>query len=77
MEYLESDKIGIVDLATGEIIEEELEDDLVLEKIGGAGITKYLYDRFADEDPIVLGTGLLTGTLIPGSASGVITAKSP
>ena len=77
MEYLASDKIGIVDLATGEIIEEELEDDLVLEKIGGAGITKYLYDRFEDEDPIVLGTGLLTGTLIPGSASGVITAKSP
>jgi len=77
MEYLTSDKIGIVDLATGEIIEEELEDDWVLEKIGGAGITKFLYDRFEDEDPVVLGTGLLTGTLIPGSASGVITAKSP
>ena len=77
MEYLASDKIVIVDLATREILEEELDEDLVLEKIGGAGITKSLYDRFADEDPIVLGTGLLTGTLVPGSALGIITAKSP
>ena len=77
MEYLASDKIVIVDLATREIIEEELDEDLVLEKIGGAGITKSLYDRFADEDPIVLGTGLLTGTLVPGAALGIMTAKSP
>lgn len=77
MEYLASNKIGIVDLPTGDIAEEELEDDLVLEKIGGAGITRSLYDRFADEDPVVLGTGLLTGTLVPGSALGLITAKSP
>jgi aldehyde:ferredoxin oxidoreductase len=77
MEYLASNKIAIVDLATREIIEEELEDDLVLEKIGGVGITKSLYDRFADEEPVVLGTGLLTGSLVPGSALGVITAKSP
>ncbi|MCF8144502.1 MAG: hypothetical protein K9N21_11345 [Deltaproteobacteria bacterium] len=77
MEYLASGKIAVVDLATREIIEEELDDDLVLEKIGGAGITKSLYDRFADQDPIVLGTGLLTGSLVPGSSLGVITAKSP
>jgi len=77
MEYLASGKIAVVDLATREIIEEELDDDLVLENIGGAGITKSLYDRFADQDPIVLGTGLLTGSLVPGSSLGVITAKSP
>ncbi|MDQ1333864.1 MAG: aldehyde:ferredoxin oxidoreductase [Thermodesulfobacteriota bacterium] len=77
MEYLASNKIAIIDLATRDIIEEELEDDLVLEKIGGVGITKSLYDRFADENPIVLGTGLLTGSLVPGSALSVITAKSP
>jgi len=77
MENLASNKISIVDLATRNIIEEELDDDLVLEKIGGAGITKSLYDRFADEDPIVLGAGLLTGSLVPGSSLGVITAKSP
>lgn len=77
MEYLSSDKIAIVDLKTKEVEEEELYEDIITECIGGVGITKRLYDRFADENPIVLGTGLLTGSFVPGSSLGVITAKSP
>lgn len=77
MEYLSSDKIAIIDLATSQVEMEEISEDLVMERIGGVGITSYLYERFKDEDPIVLGTGLLTGTLVPGSSLGVITAKSP
>jgi aldehyde:ferredoxin oxidoreductase len=77
MEYLSSDKIAIIDLASSEIIEEELEEDFVKERIGGAGITSVLYERFKDEDPIVLGSGLLTGTLVPASALAVMTARSP
>ena len=76
MEYLSSDKIAIIDLTTSEITEEELSEELVGEKIGGAGITTDLYERFREDDPIVLGTGLLTGSLVPSSALGVITAKS-
>jgi len=82
MEYLASDKIVIVDLSTLSITEDELDEDLVLDKIGGAGITRYLYDQHAsahptENGPIVLGSGLLTGTLVPGASSGIITAKSP
>ena len=77
MEYLASDKIAIVDLATRDITEDELDEDLVLDKIGGAGITKHLYDQYASDNPLVLGTGLLTGTLVPGSSLGIMTAKSP
>lgn len=77
MEYLASDKIAVVDLGTRDISEDELDEDLVLEKIGGAGITRHLYDKYAAENPVVLGTGLLTGTLVPGASLGVITAKSP
>ena len=77
MEYLASDKIAIVDLNTGDIAEDELDEDLVLDKIGGAGITKHLYDQHSNGNPIVLGTGLLTGTLVPGSSLGLMTAKSP
>jgi Aldehyde ferredoxin oxidoreductase, N-terminal domain len=77
MEYLASDKIAVVDLSTRNITEDELDEDLVLDKIGGAGITKHLYDQYASDNPIVLGTGLLTGTLVPGASLGVITAKSP
>ncbi len=77
MDYLSADKILIVDLAASETTEDELDEDLVSEKIGGAGMTKHLYEQHEDEDPIVIGTGLLTGTLYPATAAGVITAKSP
>jgi aldehyde:ferredoxin oxidoreductase len=77
MEYLSSNKIAIVDLGTSKIVYEKLDEDLMREKIGGAGITCELYERYQEEDPIILGTGLLTGTLVPASALGMITAKSP
>jgi len=77
MEYLSTNKIAIVDLANSKVSDQELDEDLVKEKMGGAGITTALYEQYQNEDPIVLGTGLLTGTLAPASALGVITAKSP
>ncbi len=77
MEYLSSNKIAIIDLGSSEIIEETLSDDLVKERIGGAGITTFLYQKYEKDDPIVIGSGLLTGTLVPGSALAVMTAKSP
>ncbi len=77
MEYLSADKIAIIDLATKEVDEEELSEDLIMDRIGGIGITTSLYERFEKEDPIVLGTGLLTGSFVPGSSLGIVTAKSP
>jgi aldehyde:ferredoxin oxidoreductase len=67
----------IVDLATGETTQEAIEDDFYLEHLGGAAANLALYEQYRDDDPIILGTGLLTGTLFPGAALGVITAKSP
>ncbi|MEW6140444.1 MAG: aldehyde ferredoxin oxidoreductase N-terminal domain-containing protein [Thermodesulfobacteriota bacterium] len=77
MDYLSSNKILIVDLETGATSEEELDDDLVSKRIGGAGITSSLYETYKDSDPVILGAGLLTGTLFPASALSVISAKSP
>ena len=77
MEYLSTDKILVIDLNAGQVEEDELDESLVEEKIGGIGITRYLYDKYRQDDPIVIGTGLLTGTTYPASASGQITAKSP
>ncbi|MBT3387543.1 MAG: hypothetical protein HN417_06395 [Desulfobacula sp.] len=77
MEYLSTDKILVIDLSTAQIEEDELSESLVEEKIGGIGITNYLYDKYKQDDPIVIGTGLLSGTTYPASASGQITAKSP
>lgn len=77
MEYLSGGKIVIVDLETSAIVEEALDEALVEEKIGGAAVTRHLYEQYAESDPIVIGTGLLTGSLYPAAGSGVITARSP
>lgn len=77
MEYLSSDKVAVIDLASGEVTEDELSEELVAERIGGAGVNAVLYKRHADGDPLVLGAGLLTGTLAPASSLAVLTAKSP
>ncbi len=77
MEYLSTDKILIIDLNTAEIEEHDIDESLVEERIGGIGITRYLYEKYQDDDPIIIGTGLLTGTTYPASAAGQITAKSP
>lgn len=77
MEYLSSDKVAVIDLASGEVSEDELSEELVAQRIGGAGITSALYEQYKDGDPIVLGAGLLTGTLTPASSLAVITAQSP
>ena len=65
MEYLSANKILVVDLSSAEVSDDDLSDELVGEKIGGAAVAKHLYEQHADGDPIVIGTGLLTGTLFP------------
>lgn len=77
MEFLCSDKVAVIDLASGEVSEDELSEELVSQHIGGAGITAALYERYQDQDPLVLGVGLLTGTMTPASSLAVLTAKSP
>jgi aldehyde:ferredoxin oxidoreductase len=77
MEYLSTNKIAIVDLTNSKVSDQELDEDLLKEKIGGAGITMALYEVYKEEGPVILGTGLLTGTLVPASALSIITAKSP
>jgi aldehyde:ferredoxin oxidoreductase len=77
MDNLSSNKIAVIDLTTGQITEESLDEDLVQEKIGGAGINTFLFHKYQADAPIVLGSGLLTGTLVPGAALAVMTAQSP
>lgn len=77
MPYLASDRIAVIDLATGGVEELPLAEDLLAAHIGGAGVNAALYAEHAQGDPLVLGAGLLTGTLLPGSSLGLISGKSP
>lgn len=77
MENLSSGQYVVIDLESKQTEKEYIEEDFFEKNIGGAKANMALFKEYEDEDPIVLGTGLLTGTLVPGSALGIITGKSP
>jgi aldehyde:ferredoxin oxidoreductase len=77
MVYLYSGPIIILNLENGEIEEIELDDDIIRKNIGGAKLNKYLYEKYKDYDPIIFGSGYLTGTLFPGASLGIITGENP
>ncbi|MBU6999068.1 MAG: hypothetical protein HXS41_10150 [Theionarchaea archaeon] len=70
---LYTDLIAVVDLEEGEVEEVDIEEEFIEKNIGGACANTALLAQYPDA--VVLGTGVLTGTLFPGSALGVMTAK--
>jgi len=75
LEFLYNGRILTVDLSLGEAEEEYLEEDLIWSYVGGAAVNSALYQKYEAEDPVIVGTGLLTGTLAPGACLGVVTIK--
>ncbi len=78
-------RIGFVDLSTGEIKEEELEEKIARDFVGGYGLgVRILFERQkAGVDPLgpenILGftTGPLTGTPVPSGSRYMTVCKSP
>ncbi len=68
--------ILIVDLETGETTNEDLELDLMEKCLGGAALNLDLYQKYADRDPVVLGTGLFTATFVPASCLIIIITQA-
>ena len=74
-----------VDLTTRQVTISETPRDLVRKFVGGRGLNMYyLYkylkpgtDALAPENPLILGTGILTGTGAPNSGRHSVTTKSP
>lgn len=74
-----------VDLTTRRVTVSDTPRDLVRKFVGGRGLNMYyLYkylkpgtDALAPENPLILGTGILTGTGAPNSARHSVTTKSP
>lgn len=69
--------ILLVDLTSGETSNEELDLEMVEKYLGGAALNLALYQKYADRDPVVLGTGFFTSTFVPASCLGIATFKSP
>ncbi len=78
-------KILHIDLESKEIKTTPLPEEYIKKFLGGYGINNRLFwdfqqpntDPFAPENTLILGTGPLVGTLIPGSGKVIGTTKSP
>jgi len=79
-------KILHVDLTTGKMETEPLKEELAKKYIGGIGLGMRLYldhstpglDPFDPENPLVLATGPLSGTMVPTGGNGhAFVSKSP
>jgi len=73
--YLRSGKIGIFDLSSKELVEEDFVEEETWDKMSSLSIA----DRLASvhgEDSLVLGTGVLTGSFVPASCAGILRARA-
>lgn len=69
--------IALVDLAGQSIDILPLEQSLVDEHLGGAALNAALLEAYKDDDPIVFGTGPLTGSYVPASCLLAATFRTP
>jgi aldehyde:ferredoxin oxidoreductase len=77
MDYMYTGNMIIVDLENREVQERSLDDEIIDRLLGGAAINNTLYREFQDKDPVIIGTGLFTSSMIPCSSMSVMTARSP
>jgi aldehyde:ferredoxin oxidoreductase len=78
-------KILMVDLSSGKISQQPLSEELAYGYIGGRGIgSRFLWehtgpeiDPLGPENVLIVGTGPVTGTLVPTSNRFTVTSKAP
>ncbi len=68
-------RIAALDLSTGEVTETQLDEDIVLADPSCVSRANAIW-REHGEDSVVLGTGLLTGSLVPGACAGVLAGET-
>ncbi|MFZ5447757.1 MAG: aldehyde ferredoxin oxidoreductase family protein [Thermodesulfobacteriota bacterium] len=82
---INTQKIGLIDLASGSIREQEVSAEMRRLFLGGRGINMYLLythttahlDPLSPDNPVIIGAGLLAGTSAPTAARCSISGKSP
>lgn len=69
-------KIAVVDLESRETRILPLPAAAAAETLGGAALNRHVYEQYRRDDPLILGTGPLTGSFAPGACLMVATFKS-
>lgn len=67
----------IVDLPSGKTEEVDFGPEMLTDNGPGLAAGLALYSEYEADDPLVMGSGLLTGTTAPASSLGFVLGKSP
>ena len=67
----------IVDLPSGKTEEVDFGPEMLTDNGPGLAAGLALYSEYESDDPLVMGSGLLTGTTAPASSLGFVLGKSP
>ena len=68
--YLRNGRAAIIDLSTGEVSERELTEDSLFSEMSSLELSSSLSAE--NDGALVLGSGLLTGSLVPAACAGMI-----
>lgn len=68
-------RIAALDLSTGEVTETQLDEDIVFADPSCVSRANAIWKEHG-EDSLVLGTGLLTGSLVPGACAGIVAGET-
>ncbi len=68
-------KTVVLDLSSGEVAETPLDEDIVFADPSCVSRANLLWKEHG-EDSVVLGTGLLTGSLVPGACAGIVAGET-
>lgn len=71
--YLRNGRIGVLDLSSGGFSDHELPDSAGWESVSSLSVAEALASEHG-RDSVVLGTGLLTGSMLPAACAGVVRA---
>lgn len=69
--FLANGRAGVIDLASGEVSEQELDEELLLGRQSSLEVAEKLASEHGP-DPLILGTGILTGSLVPAACAGIV-----
>jgi aldehyde:ferredoxin oxidoreductase len=71
---LANGRVGIIDLGSREVSEQELSEEVIVRELSSVKVAEALASELG-KDSLILGTGLLTGSLVPAACAGIVRGR--
>jgi aldehyde:ferredoxin oxidoreductase len=71
---LANGRVGVIDLGSREVSEQELSEEVIVKEFSCVKVAETLVSEHGN-DSLILGTGLLTGSLVPAACAGMVRGR--